>query len=94
MVQDVAVVVDEGAAFRVVTDPSVVFDVKAALDDAGIEGISADAPLVSDNLVLVTDSGDARSVLRVIEALEDNDDVQDVFSNFDMADDVLEAAAS
>ncbi|NQY57165.1 MAG: YebC/PmpR family DNA-binding transcriptional regulator [Ilumatobacteraceae bacterium] len=87
-------VVDEGAAFRVVTDPSVVFDVKAALDDAGVEVISADAPLVSDNLVPVTDSGDARSVLRVIEALEDNDDVQDVFSNFDMADDVLEAAAS
>ena len=87
-------VVDEGAAFRVVTDPSGVFDVKAALDDAGVEVISADAPLVSDNLVPVTDSGDARSVLRVIEALEDNDDVQDVFSNFDMADDVLEAAAS
>ncbi|MEM8618336.1 MAG: YebC/PmpR family DNA-binding transcriptional regulator [Actinomycetota bacterium] len=87
-------VVDEGAAFRVVTDPSVVFDVKSALDDAGIEVISADAPLVSDNLVPVTDSGDARSVLRVIEALEDNDDVQDVFSNFDMTDDVLEAAAS
>ena len=87
-------VVDEGAAFRVVTDPSVVFDVKAALDDAGVEVISADAPLVSDNPVPVTDSGDARSVLRVIEALEDNDDVQDVFSNFDMADDVLEAAAS
>ena len=87
-------VVDEGAAFRVVTDPSVVFDVKVALDDAGVEVISADAPLVSDNLVPVTDSGDARSVLRVIEALEDNDDVQDVFSNFDMADDVLEAAAS
>ena len=87
-------VVDEGAAFRVVTDPSVVFDVKAARDDAGVEVISADAPLVSDNLVPVTASGDARSVLRVIEALEDNDDVQDVFSNFDMADDVLEAAAS
>ncbi len=87
-------VIDDGAAFRVVTDPSVVYDVKAALDDAGIEVISADAPLVSDNLVPVTDSGDARSVLRVIEALEDNDDVQDVFSNFDMADDVLEAAAS
>ncbi|MEO1055635.1 MAG: YebC/PmpR family DNA-binding transcriptional regulator [Actinomycetota bacterium] len=87
-------VIDDGPAFRVVTDPSVVYDVKAALDDAGIEVISADAPLVSDNLVPVTDSGDARSVLRVIEALEDNDDVQDVFSNFDMADDVLEAAAS
>ncbi|MEM9516409.1 MAG: YebC/PmpR family DNA-binding transcriptional regulator [Actinomycetota bacterium] len=87
-------VIDDGSAFRVVTDPSVVYDVKTALDDAGIEVISADAPLVSDNLVPVTDSGDARSVLRVIEALEDNDDVQDVFSNFDMADDVLEAAAS
>ncbi len=84
----------DGAGFRVLTEPSAVYDVKAALDEAGIDVLSADAPLVSDNLVPVTDSSDARAVLRVIEALEDNDDVQDVYSNFDISDDVLEAAAS
>ena len=87
-------VTGDGDGFRVVTEPSVVYDVKTALDEAGIEVLSADAPLVSDNLVPVTDSADARAVLRVIEALEDNDDVQDVYSNFDISDDVLEAAAS
>ena len=41
----------------------------------------------------VTDLDDASKVLRILEAIEDNDDVQDVYSNFDIADDMLEAAA-
>jgi transcriptional/translational regulatory protein YebC/TACO1 len=49
---------------------------------------------VSDNVVPVTDPGDAKSVLRNIEALEDNDDVQDVFSNFDISDELMEAATA
>jgi hypothetical protein len=57
------------------------------------EIVSADSPMVSDNTVPVTSVEDARRVLRILEAIEDNDDVQDVFSNFDIADDVLEAAA-
>ena len=56
------------------TEPSVVYDVKAALDEAGIEVISADSPMVAENLVPVTDSGDAKAILRILEALEDNDD--------------------
>lgn len=87
-------VVAEASAFRVMTDPSVVYDVKAAVDDAGIEVISADSPMVADNLVPVTDTSDAKSILRILEALEDNDDVQDVFSNFDMSDELMEVAAS
>jgi YebC/PmpR family DNA-binding regulatory protein len=83
-------IVAEGRGFRVVTDPSVVYDVKAVLDDAGIEVISADAPLMSDNLVPITESSEAKAVLRILEALEDNDDVQDVYSNFDIADELME----
>ncbi len=41
----------------------------------------------------VTDIEDAKKVLRILEAIEDNDDVQDVYSNFDIDDDMLEAAA-
>jgi transcriptional/translational regulatory protein YebC/TACO1 len=67
-----------------------VYDVKAVLDDAGIEVISADAPLMSDNLVAITESSEAKAVLRILEALEDNDDVQDVYSNFDIADELME----
>ena len=81
-------------AFRVMTDPSVVYDVKAAIDEAGIEVISADSPMVADNLVPVTETSDAKAILRILEALEDNDDVQDVFSNFDMSDELMEVAAS
>jgi YebC/PmpR family DNA-binding regulatory protein len=87
-------VVAEGSSFRVMTEPSVVYDVKAAMDDAGIEVISADSPMVADNLVPVTDTSDAKAILRILEALEDNDDVQDVFSNFDMSDELMEVAAS
>jgi YebC/PmpR family DNA-binding regulatory protein len=87
-------VVAEGSSFRVMTEPSAVYDVKAAIDDAGIEVISADSPMVADNLVPVTDTSDAKAILRILEALEDNDDVQDVFSNFDMSDELMEVAAS
>jgi len=87
-------VIAEAGAFRVMTEPSVVYDVKTAIDEAGIEVLSADSPMVADNLVPITDTSDARAILRVLEALEDNDDVQDVFSNFDMTDELMEAAAS
>ena len=87
-------IVAEAGAFRVMTDPSAVYDIKSTLDGAGIEVISADSPMVSENLVPVTELGEAKSVLRVLEALEDNDDVQDVFANFDISDDLMEAATS
>lgn len=86
-------IVQEGDAWRIMTDPSDVYNVKEALDGAGIETISADSPMVSENLVPVTDVKDARAILRILEALEDNDDVQDVFSNFDISDDLMEEAS-
>ena len=86
-------VADDGGTWRITTDPSKVYEVKQALEDAGIDVVSADATMVSDNAVPVTSVEDAKKVLRIIEALEDNDDVQDVYSNFDIADDVMEAAA-
>lgn len=86
-------IVQEGEAWRIMTDPSDVYNVKEALDAAGIETISADSPMVSENLVPVTDVKDARSILLILEALEDNDDIQDVFSNFDISDELMEEAA-
>jgi transcriptional/translational regulatory protein YebC/TACO1 len=86
-------VADDGGTWRITCDPSRTFEIKAALEAAGIEVISADSPMVSETLVPVTDIDDARKVLRILEAIEDNDDVQDVYSNFDIDDDVLEAAA-
>ncbi len=83
----------DGDAWQVtVGDPSATYDVKDALEAQGFTVMSADTPMVSDNLVPVTSVDDAKKVLRIMEAVEDNDDVQDVYSNFDIADDIMEAA--
>jgi YebC/PmpR family DNA-binding regulatory protein len=86
-------IADDGGTWRITCDPSRTFEVKAALEAAGVEVLSADSPMVSELLVPVTDIEDAKRVLRILEAIEDNDDVQDVYSNFDIDDDMLEAAA-
>ncbi len=86
-------VADDEGTWRVTCSPSDTFDVKEALEATGFTIMSADTPMVSDNLVPVTTVEDAKKILRIMEAIEDNDDVQDVYSNFDIADDVMEAAA-
>jgi YebC/PmpR family DNA-binding regulatory protein len=79
----------DGDSWTVTTEPSTVYEVRQALADAGFTIEAADTPLVSDNLVPLTASDEARKVLRIVEALEDNDDVQDVFSNADIPDSLL-----
>jgi len=80
----------DGDSWRVTTEPSVVFDVRTALEAGGVDVLSADSTMVSSTTIAVTDSDDARKILRIMDALEDNDDVQDVYSNFDMSDELLE----
>lgn len=87
-------VAGEGTAWTVTCDPSDTFEVKEALEAAGYSVISADMPMVSDNLVPIDSVEDAKKLLRILEAIEDNDDVQDVYSNFDISDDVMEAASA
>jgi YebC/PmpR family DNA-binding regulatory protein len=82
-------IVRDGDTWTVTTDPSSVYDVRQALENAGFTIDSADTPLVSDNLVPLAAPDEARKVLRIVEALEDNDDVQDVFSNADIPDSLL-----
>jgi YebC/PmpR family DNA-binding regulatory protein len=84
-------VVDDGEEWRVTTPPSVVEAVREALERAGIEVTSAESTMVSSTLVPVGTADDARKVLRVMDALEDHDDVQDVYSNFDIPESVLES---
>jgi YebC/PmpR family DNA-binding regulatory protein len=83
-------VADDGGTWRVTSDPSLTFDVRDALEAGGFTIESADAPMVSENLVPITTVEDAKKVLRVVEMIEDNDDVQDVFANFDIPDDVMD----
>lgn len=80
----------QGDTWQVLTDPSAVWDVKAALEEAGVDVTSAESTMISSLTVEVTDADVARSILRIMDALEDNDDVQDVFSNFDIAEALME----
>lgn len=85
-------ITDDGdGIWRVTSDPAHVFDVRDALVAAGFEVVSAESTMVSSLTVEVTDADDARKILRIIDALEDNDDVQDVYSNFDISDELMEA---
>ncbi len=84
---------DDDGAWSVMCDPSVTFEIKDVLEAAGYAVLSADTPMVSELLVPITSVEDAKKILRIMEAIEDNDDVQDVYSNFDISDEVMEAAA-
>lgn len=81
----------DGSGWRVLCDPSLVYDVRDALVAAGLDVASAESTMVASATIEVTDAEDARKILRIMDALEDNDDVQDVYSNFDISDDLMEA---
>lgn len=84
-------VAQDGESWRVTTDPQVVYDVKAALEGAGMSVLSAESTMVSSTTIAIDDAETAQKVLRVMEALQDNDDVQDVFANFDISDEIMES---
>ena len=83
--------VAEGDTWRLTTAPSDLPAVRTALEEAGIPVESADTTMVSSTEVLLDSAEAAKSVLRVIDALEDNDDVQDVYANFDIPDEIMAA---
>ena len=84
-------VVVEGDSFRVTSEPADVNDVRQALLDAQIPVESSESTMLPSVSVPVADEGTARQVLRLIEALEDCDDVQNIYANFDISDKVLES---
>jgi YebC/PmpR family DNA-binding regulatory protein len=79
---------DLGESFEVISEPTDLVDVRTALQDAGLDYESAEASFVPSITVSVDKPG-AERVFRLIEALEDSDDVQNVFGNFDVSDEVL-----
>ncbi|MEP6665980.1 MAG: YebC/PmpR family DNA-binding transcriptional regulator [Nocardioidaceae bacterium] len=79
---------DLGEAFEVISEPTDLVTVRTALQTGGLDYESAEASFVPSMTVGV-DKADAGKVFRLIEALEDSDDVQNVFGNFDVPDDVL-----
>ena len=80
-------VTDRGESFEVQTDPSSLVQVRTALQDAGIDYDSADAEFVA-SVNVEGDAETARKVFRLIDALEDSDDVQNVYTNLDLSAEV------
>ena len=80
----------DGDSWKVLTEPSAVYDVKDALEAAGVQTQSAESTMVSSTTIEVTDKDDARQILRIMDMLEDNDDVQDVYANFDISESLME----
>ena len=85
--------VNEGDTWRLTCEATDLNGLRDALEEAGIAFESADLTMLPTSTVEVADPGDAKAVLAMIDALDDLDDVQDVFANFDMPDEVLQAAA-
>jgi YebC/PmpR family DNA-binding regulatory protein len=83
-------VTDEGEAFEILTEATDLIPVRAALQEAGIDYDSADVVFWPATEVEVDVDG-ARKIMRLIDALEDSDDVQNVYANFDASDEVMAA---
>jgi YebC/PmpR family DNA-binding regulatory protein len=81
---------DLGEAFEVVSEATDLVTVRTALQDAGIDYDSAEAQFVPSVAVPLDEDG-ARKIFKLIDALEDSDDVQNVYANFDVSDEVMEA---
>ena len=79
---------DEGEVFEVICQPTAFAAVREALAAREVETVSAEIAMVPTNTVSL-DSDSARKVLGMMEAFEDHDDVQNVYANFDLPDDVV-----
>ncbi len=89
--EDVAV---EGSSFQVTAAPDDFAAVRAAVEGAGIALDSAELTMLPKTTVAIEDEGTAKKLLRLMDALEENDDVQAVYANFDIPEGILEAVAA
>ncbi|MEV7974552.1 YebC/PmpR family DNA-binding transcriptional regulator [Streptomyces sp. NPDC006655] len=80
---------DLGESFEVLSEATDLVAVRTALQDAGIDYDSAEANFVPTMQVELDEEG-AKKIFKLIDALEDSDDVQNVFANFDVSDEVME----
>ncbi len=84
---------DSGTEWEIETRPENLEKVKKALEAAGIEILSAEVSMVPSNTIEIQDEKQAEQLMKLMNALEDNDDVQNVYANFDIPDELLERVA-
>jgi YebC/PmpR family DNA-binding regulatory protein len=82
---------DEGSDWMLTSGPSELHGLKMALEEAKIPVESAELEMVPNTRVEIDNESTAKRILRLIEVLEDHDDVQNVWSNFDIPDEILES---
>jgi YebC/PmpR family DNA-binding regulatory protein len=80
---------DNGDTFEIISEATDLVAVRTALQEAGIDYDSADSSFVPTMQVELDEEG-ARKIFKLIDALEDSDDVQNVFANFDVSDEIME----
>jgi YebC/PmpR family DNA-binding regulatory protein len=83
-------ITDDGEAWRVTTAPTDLHAVRTALDEAGVAVESADLAMVPQATIALDSTESAKKVLRLVDALDEQDDVQAVHANFDIPDAILE----
>jgi YebC/PmpR family DNA-binding regulatory protein len=81
--------VANGDNYLVTTEPNEVGSVRDALEAHGVKVLSAELTLVPQNQILVEDKAEAHKILRLMDAIDDHDDVQNVFANFDVSEEIL-----
>ena len=84
----------DGSSYQVTSAPDDLQTVRDALTAAGIAFDSADLTMLPKTTIRIEDESAAKKLLRLMEALDENDDVQDVYSNFDIPERILETVAS
>ncbi len=83
-------VVEEENEFQVYTAPETFDEVREALEKAGVKILEAAVSRIPQNTIEVTEEKPARALLKLLESLEDHDDVQSVHANFDIDDELME----
>lgn len=83
-------VVEEEEEFQILTTPEDFEDVRSAFEEGGVAFADAAVSMVPQNTVDVTDEKVAKSLLKLMESLEDHDDVQNVYANFDIDDELMD----
>jgi YebC/PmpR family DNA-binding regulatory protein len=84
----------DGSVFQVSSPPELLAQVRQAVEAGGFTIESAELSMVPKTTVEVTDEATAKKIVRLVETLEDSDDVQDVYANFDIPEELLERVAS
>jgi len=83
-------VTGDGSTFQVTSAPEDLGAVRQAVEDAGFTVDAAELTMVPKTTVAIEDDASARKLLRLMDALDENDDVQDAYANFDIPESVIE----